>query len=159
LDEVGIALDRLAERRFGFGQAVQRPENETERGTAIRPVGRECDRPLDMRERRRRLSGAERQDGKQMPGAGIWLVARGALATGRFRLGEPAGRLLGVGALEQLLERRLRALTPFLRQLPRFHAVILPIARIPAKWTPVRRQGYAPTIVVARAPQRYHETT
>ena len=43
----------------------------------------------------------------------------------RFRLGEAAGRLLGIGALEQLLERGLPALRPFLRQLLRFHAVII----------------------------------
>jgi hypothetical protein len=125
LDEVGIALDRLPERGFGLGLAAQRPENEPERAAGVGPGRRERHRPLDMRGRGLRVSGAERQDAEQMPGAGIRVVAREDVATGRFRLGKAAGRLLGVGALEQLLERGLRALRPFLRQLLRFHAVII----------------------------------
>jgi hypothetical protein len=72
-----------------------------------------------------RVSGAECQDAEQMPGSEMGRVAREDLAAGRFGLGEASGRLLGVGALEQPLERGGSAVRPFLRQLLRFHAVIL----------------------------------
>jgi hypothetical protein len=76
LDEFGIAFDRLAERGFGLCRTIQRPENGAERGTAIGPGRRERHRPLDVRGRRLRASGAERQDTEQMPSPGMHLVLR-----------------------------------------------------------------------------------
>jgi len=137
LEEIGIAFGRLPERGFGLGVALEGAEDESERAAAVGPGRGQRHRPLDVRGGRVQIARAQRQDTEQMPGAGVRLVAREDLAAGRLGFSQASGRLLGVGALEQPLQRGGPAVRPFLRQLLRFHPTIL---------------GCSP------ARQRYHDT-
>jgi hypothetical protein len=125
LQEARIERDGAAERGLGLPVAAQDLENEPERVAAIGALRRERDRALRIPGGRRGVARAQGDDGEEMPGACVRLVARQDRAAGRLRVGEPPRGLFRIGALEQLLERRLRALGSFLGQLPRFHTVNL----------------------------------
>src|SRR5262249_43635839 len=105
-DEIRVALDRGAKCRLRLLVAPQRAQREAEAVADVGLFRRERRRALDMGEGGRRIARTEGDDAAQMPGGAMPLSERKQRPAGRFCLFQPALRLLGMRAGEQLTELR-----------------------------------------------------
>jgi hypothetical protein len=107
LGEIRIERDGRPKRRFRFGRTARRRQREAEVVANVGPCRRQGGGALEMGDGHRRVPQAQRHDAEQLPGAGVAGRAREQRPAARRGILQPARRLLGNGAREQRLGRRL----------------------------------------------------